>query len=273
MITGNNRRFGGNPEEVTIAGESAGGASVVMQTVAFGGTAHKFCSDVSNPIAHDVAGTKALPFKRAIAQSIGFGPTPTSDEVEAIFKNVSSTVGCTGRNVMQCLRSAFMGAIVSAINQNTVIPVIDGPGGFLPDLPSRLIASGKFSNVEFIGGHCTNDGRTFVVSTPEQFNTEDDTRRFLLTRWSRITMATMEKAFQLYPAPDSPGSPFETEYARAAQMFQDIVYSCMYDSGLHTLLNSLTGVYRDIQLASKLTQRGVNGVFTFRLYSSLQAIE
>ncbi len=41
MIVDDTCRFGGNPEEVTIAGESAGGASVVMQTVAFGGTVHK----------------------------------------------------------------------------------------------------------------------------------------------------------------------------------------------------------------------------------------
>jgi len=30
-------KFGGDPTEVTIAGESAGGASVVMQVVAYGG--------------------------------------------------------------------------------------------------------------------------------------------------------------------------------------------------------------------------------------------
>lgn len=80
----------------------------------------------------------------------------------------------------------IIGAIVSAINHNTVIPVIEGPGGFLPDLPSRLIVSGKFNNVGFIGGHCTNDGRTFVGGTPEQFNTEDDIRRLLFARWPRV---------------------------------------------------------------------------------------
>lgn len=31
-------KFGGNPKEVTIVGESAGGASVVMQIVAYGGS-------------------------------------------------------------------------------------------------------------------------------------------------------------------------------------------------------------------------------------------
>lgn len=38
VLTNDVHRFGGNPDEVTIAGESAGAASVVMQTVAFGGT-------------------------------------------------------------------------------------------------------------------------------------------------------------------------------------------------------------------------------------------
>ncbi|KAF8956363.1 Carboxylesterase [Flammula alnicola] len=44
--------FGGDPENVSISGESAGGASVMMQVVAYGGS-------------------KPVPFKRAIAQSIG----------------------------------------------------------------------------------------------------------------------------------------------------------------------------------------------------------
>ncbi|KAL4261835.1 Carboxylic ester hydrolase [Pleurotus pulmonarius] len=210
----NIHRFGGNPDEVTIAGESAGAASVVMQTVAFGGS-------------------KPPVFKRAIVQSIGFGPTPTSEEVEDTFKNVSTVVGCTGRDVMQCLRSASIGAIVSAINRASVPPVVEGPGGFLPDLPSHLIASGRFTNVGLIGGHCTNDGRTFVGGTPAQFNSEEDIRRLLFARYSGVTAATMQRAFELYPAPDA--------------MAQDIVLGCM-----------------DLKLAQALTSRGVDNVFMFR---------
>lgn len=87
------------------------------------------------------------------------------------------------------------------------------------------------------------------------------------------TVATVKKAFQLYPAPDSPGSPFKTQYDRASQMSQDIVFSCMYGLGLRTLpYVTLTCVYRDIQLALQLTDRGVHNVFAFRLYSSPQAI-
>lgn len=42
-----------------------------------------------NLIVYAVAGSKPLPFKRAIAQSIGFGPTPTSEQVEAIFSTTT----------------------------------------------------------------------------------------------------------------------------------------------------------------------------------------
>ncbi|KAJ8694166.1 hypothetical protein PTI98_009096 [Pleurotus ostreatus] len=116
--------------------------------------------------------------------------------------------------------------------------------GFLPDLPFHLIASGKFTNVGLVGGHCTNDGGTFVGGTPTQFNSEDDIRRLLFTRYSGVTAATMQRAFELYPAP---GSPFKTEYERASQMAQDIVLGCM-----------------DLQLAQALCSRGVDNVFTFR---------
>lgn len=70
----------------------------------------------------------------------------------------------------------FKGTIIAAINQvrGGVSPVVDGPSGVLPDLPGTLISEGRFNKVEFVGGHCTNDGRTFVGGTPDQFVTDQD---------------------------------------------------------------------------------------------------
>jgi hypothetical protein len=52
--------------------------------------------------------------------------------------------------------------------------MVDGSDGFMPDLPSRLIHSGNFTSVNFIGGHTTGDGKTFTFLRPEDFVTEAD---------------------------------------------------------------------------------------------------
>ena len=62
-------QFGGDPSQVTISGESSGGQSVITQMVAFGGKT-------------------STPFKRGIAQSIGYGPLVTEDEAEGSFSEI-----------------------------------------------------------------------------------------------------------------------------------------------------------------------------------------
>ncbi|KAJ6468143.1 Alpha/Beta hydrolase protein [Mycena vitilis] len=223
-------KFGGDPNEVSIYGESAGGASVVMQVAAYGGS-------------------KPIPFRRATAQSIGFGPTSTTEQTIALFGSAAGIIGCpaSGSDAMPCLRKASLGAIVSAINRvkgGEFSPVIDGD--FLPDLPSRLIAAGKISNVDFIGGHCTGDGNTFVGGSPDDFQTDDDIRRIVFARMRGVSNATIEKALTMYPAPNATGSPFATQYDRASAMAGDVVFTCM-----------------DWFLAEKLIANGVKNVFSY----------
>ncbi|GLB43419.1 putative type-B carboxylesterase lipase family protein [Lyophyllum shimeji] len=225
-------KFGGDPDNVTIYGESAGGASVVMQLVAYGGS-------------------KPVPFKRVTAQSIGFGPTRTQDQIEAAFASAAAFAGCptSGKEAMACLRSASVGALVSAVNRvpnGAFALVIEGLSGFLPDLPSRLVAAGKFSQVDFVGGHCTGDGKSFTAGKPQDVNTEDDLRKAVFSRWPGVSNATIAKALALYPAPGAPGSPFATQYDRASTMAGEIVFTCM-----------------DWFVAESLLAKGAKNVFSY----------
>ncbi|KAJ7798785.1 alpha/beta-hydrolase [Mycena leptocephala] len=183
-------KFRGDPGNVTIYGEGAGGASVVMQVVAYGGT-------------------KPVPFNRATGQSIGFGPTNTAEQTDPFFTSAAGFIGCpaSGTDAMPCLRNAFLGAIVSAISRvpnGAFAPVIEGPNGFLPDLPSRLITAGKINNAEFVGGHCTGDGKSFAGGTPDNFQTDDDIRQRVFSRCPGVSNTTIDRALAIYPEPNAP---------------------------------------------------------------------
>ena len=69
------RLFGGDKDEVTAVGVSAGGGSIMLLTSGFGG--HK------DPM-----------FKRAIPLSTGFYPTSGHEDSEVIYKEFESRAGC-----------------------------------------------------------------------------------------------------------------------------------------------------------------------------------
>ena len=69
------RLFGGDKDEVTVMGASAGGGSIMHLMSAFGGR--------KDPM-----------FKRAFAMSTGFSPTGGHGAAEAIYKEFESRAGC-----------------------------------------------------------------------------------------------------------------------------------------------------------------------------------
>ncbi|KAF8150954.1 Alpha/Beta hydrolase protein [Crassisporium funariophilum] len=141
--------FGGNPDKVTINGESAGGSSVELHLVA---------KNIGQQLFHG-----------AIAQSVYRSPLPTPAQLGPAFAFYANHAGCgTGTDIakLACLRRASISALAmaqdatgsaafTASGYKVFKPVIDNK--ILLDFPTRSIVSGNMANVPIIVGATTNE--------------------------------------------------------------------------------------------------------------------
>ncbi|XP_076427708.1 acylcarnitine hydrolase-like isoform X2 [Peromyscus maniculatus bairdii] len=136
--------FGGNPDQVTIFGESAGGASV--------------SSHVVSPMS------KGL-FHRAIMESgVVLLPGLISDTHEMVYTTVANLSGCEAKDseaLVHCLRGKSEAEILVINKVFKIIPaVVDGV--FLPRHPRELLASVDFHPVPSIIG-VNNDEYSWIL--------------------------------------------------------------------------------------------------------------
>ncbi|XP_012719645.3 carboxyl ester lipase, tandem duplicate 1 isoform X1 [Fundulus heteroclitus] len=172
--------FGGDPNNVTLFGESAGGASVSFQTL----TPHN----------------KGL-FKRAISQSgVALCPWAVNKNPRRFAEEVALKVNCpTDHNMATCLKMTDPKALTLAgtlhmsgspdaplVNNLVLSPVIDGD--FLPDEPSNLFHNA--ADIDYMAGVNDMDGHIFTGFDVPSVNSAlvdtpvDDVKRLLgsLTR-------------------------------------------------------------------------------------------
>ncbi|XP_035679082.1 carboxylesterase 5A-like [Branchiostoma floridae] len=141
-IKSNIKNFGGDPDRVTIFGESAGGLSVSYL--------------VLSPLANGL-------FHRAISQSGTALTTPTTPNPLAAATVQAEEVGCGAQEVaamMSCLRQKPFQDIVDSATQvarkmgafgaAAFNPVVDGY--FLLDPPMVALQKGEFSKVPYLLG-------------------------------------------------------------------------------------------------------------------------
>eukprot|EP01061_Rhynchopus_euleeides_P005399 TRINITY_DN1465_c0_g3_i1.p1 TRINITY_DN1465_c0_g3~~TRINITY_DN1465_c0_g3_i1.p1 ORF type:complete len:649 (+),score=252.61 TRINITY_DN1465_c0_g3_i1:131-1948(+) len=173
-------RFGGNPYQVTISGESAGAASVNVHMVSE--KSYKHCY------------TNGRLFHRAVAQSglaAGFGYFDLSDS-EQVYALTKAATGCNTADPVQCLRSApasVFDAIRGSFPTGLFGPVVDGVE--LTQEPWKLMRDGKFANVPVLTG-ANRDEYSFLIAQNPLLLTDDADETAFSSLLSRVLPAGTE---------------------------------------------------------------------------------
>ncbi|HEY2519581.1 MAG TPA: carboxylesterase family protein [Streptosporangiaceae bacterium] len=131
--------FGGDPGQVTIAGESAGGWSV--------------CGLLASPPARGL-------FARAIMESGSCVSQPLATAQQA-GAALAAKVGCTDPGtVTSCLRAVPEATLLSA--SSSYQPLLTVGGTDLPAAPASAVAAGSYTKVPILIGTNHDEGRTFA---------------------------------------------------------------------------------------------------------------
>ncbi|MDD9934650.1 MAG: carboxylesterase family protein [Myxococcales bacterium] len=186
-VQANIAAFGGDPDNVTIFGQSAGAGSVCLHMVS--------------------PGSRGL-FHRAIGQSGGCGggsgraAADVADDVHAL----AADLGCEGEDALACLRGLPVSDLVSdeMINRTEGFSelrmrfrggtVVDGEGGFLPEPAVDLLERGDVAQVPYILGATFEEAALYFLAAPVP-----ETEEEFLAEIHGTYGDSAERVLELYP--------------------------------------------------------------------------
>ncbi|SPE31854.1 Fumonisin B1 esterase [Candidatus Sulfopaludibacter sp. SbA3] len=188
--------FGGDPGNVTIFGESAGGAAVflLLEIPQAKGLFHKAISESGG----------ILPPIRLKDESAGI--MPLEAQGEKLGLDISALRKLSTADVLKL--APWRNAGVGSGDRVAWLPVIDG--WVLPDETLRLLRMGRFHNVPFLAGTNTDEGTLFnpPVKDLETFRT-----------FAKRVGVPADAALELYPAAND-----SEAHAAAAKLGGDVQF-------------------------------------------------
>jgi para-nitrobenzyl esterase len=184
-------KFGGDPKNVTIYGESAGSLDV--------------CLHVASPKSRGL-------FTKAISQSGGCATKNTLKAAAATTADTFATgLGCTGATALECLRAKPVADILGLVTTSAARfgNIVDGE--FLPKQPRELFDAGDVAKVPYILGSNTDEGTLFTLTT--SVPTEEALKTSLMTTFPGADIAAILAAYPLSNFASQP-NPLQAALAR-----------------------------------------------------------
>ncbi|KAF9701533.1 hypothetical protein EKO04_000114 [Ascochyta lentis] len=181
------KKFGGDPSRVTIAGESAGGAAVLYQSMAYGG------KQKENLFQNVITASPWIPFQHKY----------NDDQPTKAYKDFVAAAGCSSStDKLQCLRGADTVVVQNAsakvseagpFGTFAFLPVTDG--SFVQQRPSQQLAARAVKGVRVLSGNMANEG---VPLSPPTTRTLQDFRNYIETTFpdfSQSEKTAVEKQY------------------------------------------------------------------------------
>ncbi|KAL2852228.1 Alpha/Beta hydrolase protein [Aspergillus pseudodeflectus] len=202
----------GDPNDVSLWGESAGAGSILHHLVQKGGR--------RDPLFH-----------RAVIQSPGFVYSfDRKGRIDNTVKLLADQVGCADAS-FDCLRNVSVGALETAqyaLGQDPYAAQVSGfgpvpDGDLIPDVPAVGFASGRYWKHldSLIVSHTSNEGLLFVDSS---IRTDEDTTTFLKGLFREEEAAALIEG--RYPPINSPNANYTDQKARLIAIVGDSTFLC-----------------------------------------------
>ncbi|EST09190.2 Carboxylesterase, type B [Kalmanozyma brasiliensis GHG001] len=199
-------QFGGDPRNVTIAGESAGGGSVMLHSLAQGGTLG------TSLFKNVIAASPYLPLQFGYKD---FEPSQSYYAFAAEAGCFNGTAyGKTAQNIFECLLTKDTQTLQQAnvkvsassfFGTWSFLPVTDGK--YILSVPSQQLNERRVNGKHLLVGNNAAEGGLFV---PRDIDTEEKLKTWLSTLLPLLTKEDIETLLLHYPVDTSVTTKYAT---------------------------------------------------------------